>query len=133
MVGTAAIDKVVDPTRIVNRAAIHHKRAKDDSAREIFESSIVECYPTAAKVGPSGLSEPSAWKNGGHAMSWAAAMVEGGTRFLYLLNSHGNRYEGDKYHSGCQPGCWISEQVFGKIANGAYRYGNWFVNVGEMG
>ncbi|MCL2711585.1 MAG: hypothetical protein FWE95_11970, partial [Planctomycetaceae bacterium] len=90
-------------------------------------------YPTAAKVGPSGLSEPSAWKNGGHAMSWAAAIVESGVRFLYLLNSHGNRYEGDKYHAGRQPGCWIREQVYSRIANGAHRYGNWYVNVGEMG
>ena len=90
-------------------------------------------YPTASKGGASVLSEPTQWKNGGHAMSWAAAIVEVDRRFLYLLNSHGNRYDGDKYHASRQPGCWISEQNFARIANGAYRYGNWYVNIGEMG
>ena len=62
-------------------------------------------YPTAAKVGRDGLAVPSAWKNGGHAMCFAAAIVVNGKRYLYLLNSHGNRYDGDKYHEGRQPGC----------------------------
>jgi hypothetical protein len=52
--------------------------------------------------------------------------------YLYLLNSHGNRYEGDKHCDGRQPGCWISEEDFSRIANNAYRYGNWYVNIGEM-
>jgi|GEM_PF-2051770 len=89
-------------------------------------------YPTAAKVGRDGLAVPSAWKNGGHAMCFAAAIVVNGKRYLYLLNSHGNRYDGDKYHEGRQPGCWISEEDFDRMANGAYRYGNWYVNVGEI-
>jgi len=91
-------------------------------------------YPTEAKVGKSGLSEPFVWKNSkGHAMAWAAAMVESSRRFLYLLNSHGNLYDGDKYYEGRQPGCWISEENFARIANRAYRYGNWYVNIGELG
>ena len=75
---------------------------------------------------------PSAWKNGGHAICFAAAIVVNGKRYLYLLNSHGNRYDGDKYHEGRQPGCWISEEDFDRIAREAYRYGNWYVNVGEI-
>ena len=90
-------------------------------------------YPTAAKVGRDGLAVPSAWKNGGHAMCFAAAIVVNGKRYLYLLNSHGNRYDGDKYHEGRQPGCWISEEDFDRIAREAFRYGNWYVNVGEIG
>ena len=89
-------------------------------------------YPTAAKVGRDGLAVPFAWKNGGHAMCFAAAIVVNGKRYLYLLNSHGNRYAGDKYFEGSQPGCWISEEDFARIANGAFRYGNWYVNIGEM-
>jgi hypothetical protein len=90
-------------------------------------------YPTASKVGSSGLSEPTSWKNGGHAMCFAAAVWHNGKRYLYLLNSHGYRYDGDKYFDGKQPGCWISEENFARIANGAYRYGNWYVNIGEIG
>ena len=39
----------------------------------------------------------------------------------------------DKYHEGRQPGCWISEEDFDRIARESYRYGNWYVNVGEIG
>ena len=66
-------------------------------------------------------------------MSFSGVTVEGGRRFLYLLNSHGNRYDGDKYHDGRQPGCWINEQNFDRMARNSFRYGNWYVNIGEMG
>jgi len=90
-------------------------------------------YPTAARVGRDGLAVPSAWRNSGHAMCFVAAIVVNGKRYLYLLNSHGNRYDGDKYHDGRQPGCWISEEDFNRMARNSFRYGNWYVNIGEMG
>ena len=67
-------------------------------------------YPTAAKVGRRGLAVPSAWKKGGHAEASAAGIEEMSEKLLYLLNSHGYRYEGDKYFEGRQPGKWIGRE-----------------------
>lgn len=85
-------------------------------------------YPTAGRVGSSGLCQPSAWKNGNHAMAFVAAIDE----FIYLLNSHGNRYAGDKYHQGSQPGVYLNRTDFNILANNGFRFGAWYANIGEM-
>ena len=89
-------------------------------------------YPTSGAVGKYGLCEPTGWKNGGHSMSFVAVAEEGSEQFIYLCNSHAWKYAGDKYFPGKQPGVWINRTNFWRIANGAYRYGNWYVNIGEM-
>jgi hypothetical protein len=91
-------------------------------------------YPTGSSVNSEGIGVPSSWKNGGHSMAWVATMVSpSGRRYLYLENSHGNRYVADKYHAKPQSGCWIDEAMFKKIAASGFRFGTWYGNIGEMG
>ena len=92
-------------------------------------------YPVSAVPNGEGLSMPSGWRNGGHAMAFVAAWkAPSGRRYVYLENSHGARYAGDSLHSGRQHGCWINEEHFRRMAsNNPFRYGTWYVNLGEMG
>ena len=91
-------------------------------------------YPTGSSVNGEGLGVASSWKNGGHAMAWIATMIsQTRKRYLYLENSHGNRYVADKYNNKPQSGCWIDEAAFKKIAASGFRFGTWYGNIGEMG
>ena len=88
-------------------------------------------YPTAAVTNGDGLSVPSSWKNGGHAVSLLAACKgQSGKRYVYMENSHGNRYAADRYRPSKQPGCWMTEADIKKM--GTTRYGIWYVALCEM-
>jgi len=91
-------------------------------------------YPTGSSVNGEGFGVASSWKNGGHAMAFVATMVSpSGRRYIYLENSHGNRYAADRYNNQRQSGCWIDETAFKKIAASGFRYGTWYGNIGELG
>ena len=91
-------------------------------------------YPTGSSVNGEGIGVASAWKNGGHAMAWVASITSpNGKRYIYLENSHGNRYVADRYNNKPQSGCWIDEAAFRRIAATGSRYGTWYGNIGEMG
>ena len=82
-----------------------------------------------------GLSVPTQWRRGAHAMAFVAAWQSpAGRRYVYLENSHGARYAGDSLHRDRQHGCWCSEADVRRMAlNNAFRFGRWYVNLGEMG
>ena len=92
-------------------------------------------YPTSAILGNDRLAEPKDWRSGGHAMSFVGAWrVASGKRYVYLENTHGARYVGDSLHPDRQPGLWVDEANFKKIAAaGGFRYGIWYVALCEMG
>jgi hypothetical protein len=89
-------------------------------------------FPTASAVGSSGLGEPTQWRNGAHAMAWVAAIEEAGTRYIYLLNSHGHKYAADKHNNKRQGGCWCNKTHFQRMSNGGDRFGPWYANIGEI-
>jgi hypothetical protein len=91
-------------------------------------------FPIGAAPNSDGVSVPNQWRRGGHAMAFVAAITINGRRYIYLENSHGARYEGDRFHSGRQHGCWIDEAAFNRmVRNNPFRFGRWYVNLGEMG
>jgi len=88
-------------------------------------------YPITSQVNSDGLSVPSSWKRGGHSMSAVAAFVaSSGTEYVYVENSHGNRYKPDKLFGEAQPGFWCNRTHWNKMATS--QYGNDYVNVGEL-
>ena len=90
-------------------------------------------FPTASAPNGDGLSAPSAWRSGGHAMAFISAYTgRSGRRYVYLENSHGARYAADGLHPSNQHGCWIDEAAFGRMANNAFRFGRWYVNLMDI-
>jgi len=89
-------------------------------------------YPTASRLNNDGVGVPSSYKKGGHAMALVAAMSINNTRYIYLENSHGMRYVGDRFWAGKQPGLWIPENEFSQIADTDFRYGHWYCNIMEL-
>jgi hypothetical protein len=91
-------------------------------------------YPIASKLSSDGVATPSNWRSGGHAMAFIAAWTApSGRRYVYLENSHGARYAADRFNPNRQHGCWIDEAAFNQMArNNAFRFGIWYVNLGEM-
>jgi hypothetical protein len=90
-------------------------------------------YPIAAVPNGDGVAVPSSWKNGKHSMAIIYGMTINRTRYLYVENSHGAKYGGDKYSGGKkQHGFWINEGFFYRIADSSFRLGRWYCNVGEL-
>ena len=91
-------------------------------------------YPTGSVLGSDNIAKPINWRNGGHAMAFIAAWTApSGRRYVYLENSHGARYAPDRFNPNRQHGCWIDEEAFRRMASNAFRFGRWYVNLGEMG
>jgi hypothetical protein len=90
-------------------------------------------YPTGSSVNGDGLGQASSWKNGGHSVALIAAWTsKSGKRYVFLENSHGQKYVADSLSGGVrQWGCWMSEADIKKM--GTERYGRWYVSLTEMG
>lgn len=92
-------------------------------------------YPTGSSLNEDNLGEVDGFGSGGHCMAWVASTVgkKTGRRYVYLENSHPTKYASDELNPGHQWGVWVDERRFKKIANNAFIYGNWYVNIGELG
>jgi hypothetical protein len=90
-------------------------------------------YPTSAVPNDDGLSVPTGWKHSDHATALIAAFKgKSGKRYIYLENSHGDKYAGDSLHTNKQHGCWLTEADFKRMIVNAYRFGVWYAALTEM-
>ena len=89
-------------------------------------------YPISATVNGDGFAVPGQWKSGGHAMAFTSAFETSGRQYIYLENSHDNRYVSDRFARERQPGVWIDRNTFLILAQTKFKYGTWHVNIGEL-
>jgi len=90
-------------------------------------------YPVNSVPNGDGIAQASVWNKGAHATALVGAYEgKSGRRYVHLENSHGAKYAADALNPNKQWGCWLDEQDFKKMAVSGFKYGNWYVNLGEM-
>lgn len=92
-------------------------------------------YPTSSSLNKDELGVVDGYGRGGHCMAFVAShCAPSGQRYLYLENSHPTKYVNDKLNpTEHQWGVWVDEKQFKKLSSDGFVYGNWYVNIGELG
>jgi len=91
-------------------------------------------FPSGSKLNSGGFAQAANWMTGSHSVALIAAWkASSGHRYIFLENSHGQKYAADRFSDGQkQWGCWIDEDNF-KSMNGTFGLGTWYVNLCELG
>ena len=90
-------------------------------------------FPAASKVNKDDIAVVSGWDSGGHSTAVIAAhQGKSGEPYVYLENSHPTPYASDSLNPGKAWGAWLRSKDVRYMSDGAFTYGAWYVNVGEL-